>query len=181
MSLLLLCHFYADSSGKIAATIENQTSVTRNALQDWQRLRDYRGIFDCPAIFNGDKDAIETARKYVQCNPRHVIPDTEFLELTRNCSSFKTERGYTKNPVSQEELEFPLAFSILFHKDLEQVEYLLKTIYRPQNWYCLHLDADAPQVQLIVFSIFKQRKWSLGWIHKPVQNVCQPSQRTPTL
>ena len=143
--LLLPGNFYVDYSGKITSNIENETS-TRNALKDWQRSRDYTGIFNCPAIFNGDKDAIEKARKYVQNNPRHPIKDTKFLELTENCSSFKTERGYTKNPVSQEELEFPLAFNILFHKDFEQVEYLLRTIYRPQNWYCLHLDADAPQV-----------------------------------
>ena len=158
MSLLLLCDFYAESTGKITATIENQTSITHNALKDWQRLRDYDGIFDCPAIFDGNKDAIETARKYVQSNPRHIIRDTEFLALTRNCSSFKTDKGYTKNPVSQEELEFPLAFSILFHKNLEHVEYLLRTIYRQQNLYCLHLDADAPQVQLITFNIIKDRK-----------------------
>ena len=146
MTLLLLFLGYAYSSGKITPYIENQTSITRNALKDWQRLRPYSGIFDCPAIFDGNKDAIETARKYVQSNPRHSIKDTEFVELTKNCSLFKVQRGYTNNPVSQEELEFPLAFSILFHKDLEQVEYLLRTIYRPQNWYCLHLDADAPQV-----------------------------------
>ena len=35
-------------------------------------------------------------------------------------------------------------FSILFYKDLDQVVRLLRAIYRPQNYYCLHLDKKAP-------------------------------------
>ena len=140
---------YVEHSGKVEVNVENQTSTTPNALKEWRRLRDYGGIFNCPAILDGNKDAIERAKKYSYNNPRHPIQDTEFIELTKNCSAFKTERGYTDNPVSKEELEFPLALSILFHKDLEQVENLLRTIYRPQNWYCLHLDADASEVLFI--------------------------------
>ena len=37
-----------------------------------------------------------------------------------------------------------LLFSVLFHKDLDQVVRLLRAIYRPQNYYCLHLDKKAP-------------------------------------
>ena len=139
-------YLYADTHSKIITKVENQTSNTRNVLKEWRSLRNYNGIFNCPAILDGNKEAIKTAKKYVQSNPRHPIKDTEFLEIPSNCSSFKRQRGYTNNPVSEEEREFPLAFSILFHKDLEQVENLLRIIYRPQNWYCLHLDADAPQV-----------------------------------
>ena len=135
-------------SGEVTVPVENQTLVTYRALNDWQVLRNYNGIFNCPAIFDGNNDAIEKAKEYVRTNPRNPIPDIDFIKLTNNCSLFKVRKGYTKNPVSQEELEFPLAFSILFHKNLEHVEYLLRTIYRQQNWYCLHLDADAPQVAL---------------------------------
>ena len=141
---------YVELSGKIIVNVENQTSTTRNALKEWRSLRDYSGIFNCPAILDGNKDAIERAKKYSYSNPRHPIQDSEFIELTKNCSTFKTERGYTDIPVSKEELAFPLAFSILFHKDLEQVENLLRTIYRPHNWYCLHLDADASEVPFII-------------------------------
>ena len=141
--------FYVEPSAKITVHVENQTSTARNALKEWRSLRNYSGIFNCPAIWDGNKDGIEKAKKYSYSNPRHPIQDRKFIELTRNCTSFKTEIGYTDNPVSKEELEFPLAFSILFHKDLEQVENLLRTIYRPQNWYCLHLDADASEVLLV--------------------------------
>ena len=148
-SNLLSFFYFAEPSGKITVHVENQTSTTRNVLKEWRRLRDYRGI-NCPAILDGNKDAIETAKKYSYSNPRQPIQDTDFIEFTKNCSAFKTERGYTDNPVSKEELDFPLAFSILFHKDLEQVENLLRTIYRPHNWYCLHLDADASEVFLFL-------------------------------
>ena len=120
--------------------------VAHEALKIWQDLRNYSGIFNCPAIFDGNKNAIEVAKLYVRNNPRTHIPDVDFIKLTTNSLLFKVQRGYTNYPVSQEELEFPLAFSILFHQNLEQVENLLRTLYRPQNWYCLHLDADAPQV-----------------------------------
>ena len=121
-------------------------------MKEWRSLRDYSAIFNCPAILDGNKDAIQMAKHYSHSNAsnaRHPVQDREFVELTKNCSAFKTERGYTDNPVSKEELDFPLAFSILFHKDLEQVENLLRTIYRPHNWYCLHLDADASEVLLV--------------------------------
>ena len=50
--------------------------------------------------------------------PIMPIPDVEFNKLTRNCSSFKILRGYTDNPVSEEEREFPLAFTILYYPEL---------------------------------------------------------------
>ncbi|XP_045214018.2 N-acetyllactosaminide beta-1,6-N-acetylglucosaminyl-transferase-like [Mercenaria mercenaria] len=38
------------------------------------------------------------------------------------------------------EYAFPMAFSILVYRDIEQVERLLRLIYRPHNFYCIHLD-----------------------------------------
>ena len=34
--------------------------------------------------------------------------------------------------------------SVVFYKDVDQVVRLLRAIYRPQNYYCLHLDKKAP-------------------------------------
>ena len=44
---------------------------------------------------------------------------------------------------SKEENEFPLAFSIVMYKDPEQVVRLLRMIYRPSNYYCIHVDSKA--------------------------------------
>lgn len=47
---------------------------------------------------------------------------TDFLEDAKNCTTFINKYGYLRYPsVSLEELEFPIAFVLLFHKDLDQV------------------------------------------------------------
>jgi hypothetical protein len=45
--------------------------------------------------------------------------------------------------VSQFELEFPLAFTILTNENVEQFERFLRVIYRPHNVYCVHVDAKS--------------------------------------
>lgn len=50
-----------------------------------------------------------------------MIP-ADFLEDTKDCKRFINTFGYLRYPsVSSEEVEFPIAFIILFHKDLDQV------------------------------------------------------------
>ncbi|ESO98133.1 hypothetical protein LOTGIDRAFT_70416, partial [Lottia gigantea] len=43
-----------------------------------------------------------------------------------------------------EERNFPIAYNILLHKDFIQSEFLLRAIYRPQNYYCVHVDGFSP-------------------------------------
>ncbi|XP_025077849.1 beta-1,3-galactosyl-O-glycosyl-glycoprotein beta-1,6-N-acetylglucosaminyltransferase-like [Pomacea canaliculata] len=45
--------------------------------------------------------------------------------------------------VSQEETGFPLAFSLLVYRDVDQVVRLLRAIYRPHNLYCVHVDRKS--------------------------------------
>lgn len=47
--------------------------------------------------------------------------------------------------LSQEEENYPLAYIITIHKDLEMFVRLLRAIYAPQNIYCIHIDAKAPE------------------------------------
>ncbi|XP_077866672.1 core 2-GlcNac-transferase isoform X1 [Saccoglossus kowalevskii] len=91
-------------------------------------------------------------------NKNVTISDAMFhtLTTTDDCRYFAYSRGYTSKPVTQEELDFPLAFGILIHKDVYQFEQLLRTIYRPQNSYCIHVDKLAPDdVHIAVQSIVK--------------------------
>lgn len=62
-----------------------------------------------------------------------------YLSFPNNCSFFKSERN-----ISSEELSYPLAFSILIHSNLDQFDFLLRTIYRRQNYYCIHVDLKSP-------------------------------------
>ncbi|XP_074659158.1 beta-1,3-galactosyl-O-glycosyl-glycoprotein beta-1,6-N-acetylglucosaminyltransferase-like [Tubulanus polymorphus] len=61
-----------------------------------------------------------------------------------SCETFIRERRYITDPITDEEAAFPIAFSILIYKDLERFERLLRMIYRPQNYYCVHVDAKSP-------------------------------------
>jgi len=46
-------------------------------------------------------------------------------------------------PLSIEEAEYPLAFSITMFADVEQTERLLRAVYQPQNLYCIHIDTKS--------------------------------------
>ncbi|XP_002740704.1 beta-1,3-galactosyl-O-glycosyl-glycoprotein beta-1,6-N-acetylglucosaminyltransferase-like [Saccoglossus kowalevskii] len=71
-------------------------------------------------------------------------PDSNFTSL--NCTRFTADRGYKYKPVTKEEQDFPLAFGILMYSSAHQVEQLLRTIYRPHNIYCIHVDRKSPAV-----------------------------------
>ncbi|VDP89200.1 unnamed protein product [Echinostoma caproni] len=45
-----------------------------------------------------------------------------------------------------EEREFPLAFSLIVYTDANRVLRLFHAIYRPQNFYCIHIDRKSEPV-----------------------------------
>ena len=57
------------------------------------------------------------------------IPDKAYVNLTLDCDRFLAERGYL-NWVPEAEKGLSLAFSIIMYRDVEQVERLLRLIYR---------------------------------------------------
>ncbi|ESP05524.1 hypothetical protein LOTGIDRAFT_103000 [Lottia gigantea] len=61
-----------------------------------------------------------------------------------NCSEFRKVYGYDDYSISEEERNFPIAYNILLHTDFIQAEFLLRAIYRPQNYYCVHVDGFSP-------------------------------------
>ena len=139
----------------------NASSMARNAAKPvekaWRkRLRKMRQMFrrmeplfktkrvDCRAVFRRNQKEIQKAKK-VAASPKRLvgISDAHYEWATKNCTQFVRDRGYITVPLSAEEREFPIAYSLLVYKDLEMVERLLRAIYRPQNYYCLHIDASS--------------------------------------
>ena len=51
---------------------------------------------------------------------------------------------------SEEEADFPVAFSLIVYRYFDQVEQLLSSIYRSHNLYCFHVDTSAD-------SLFKEQ------------------------
>ncbi|KAG7226685.1 hypothetical protein INR49_014033, partial [Caranx melampygus] len=60
------------------------------------------------------------------------------------CSDWTRDLHFITRPLTREEEDYPLAFIIVVHKELELFVRLLRAIYMPQNVYCIHVDAKAP-------------------------------------
>ena len=48
--------------------------------------------------------------------------------------------------ISQEELNFPLAYFIITHTDARSMELMLATIFRPHSSYCIHIDPKSAPI-----------------------------------
>ena len=94
---------------------------------------------DCEGIIKGASDSINYAKKNVPSFTRRG-PDIEYFINISNCTVFRRDQGYIDHPLSLIERDFPLAFALIVYKNVEQVERLLRSIYRPHNYYCLHID-----------------------------------------
>jgi hypothetical protein len=75
-----------------------------------------------------------------------LINESNFIFNKTECGLFRHLRGYDSHHVSDFEIDFPLAFTILAHNNVEQLERLLRTIYRSQNVYCIHVDSKSSAV-----------------------------------
>ncbi|XP_064644630.1 beta-1,3-galactosyl-O-glycosyl-glycoprotein beta-1,6-N-acetylglucosaminyltransferase-like [Lineus longissimus] len=92
------------------------------------------------------------ANSYMASHPKNVESPKHFLKDTLDCVTFKENRGYVTSSVTEEEKNFPIAFSLLLYKDISQAERLLRAIYRPQNYYCIHLDSKSDKAHLDAIS-----------------------------
>jgi len=127
---------------------------------------------DCNALFRGDRNELTKVRKFQENNTKTVIPAVRYIQQASNCTRFVAERQYAVWPVNREEAMFPIAFSILMFKDVEQFERLLRAIYRPQNLYCIHVDKkSSPNIHAAVTAIARcfenvfvlQRPFDVFW------------------
>ena len=92
----------------------------------------------CAAILDNNEEEIRKARTVI---PTHSISDLLLEEQTANCSLMR--QLYPSCAYSTEEMQYPIAYSILCHTDAVQVERLLRILYQPQNVYCIHPDKKA--------------------------------------
>lgn len=61
---------------------------------------------------------------------------TEELKQFPYCSDYLLSRGFNKRQPSEDELEFPIAYSIVVHSHFGLVERLIRSIWRPQERFC---------------------------------------------
>ncbi|KAH9492361.1 N-acetyllactosaminide beta-1,6-N-acetylglucosaminyl-transferase [Bulinus truncatus] len=93
---------------------------------------------DCSLVLHGS-----VKNQELPLTVSRVFPH-QLTSLTSDCWSFIARSGFLRYPtVSEEEKDFPLAFTILFYKDIDQIVFLLRAIYRPHNVYCLNVDTKS--------------------------------------
>ncbi|XP_067829370.1 beta-1,3-galactosyl-O-glycosyl-glycoprotein beta-1,6-N-acetylglucosaminyltransferase 3-like [Heptranchias perlo] len=99
----------------------------------------------CSQIIRGDQTAVQQALLNSLDVSRRKPPLTayHYLNMTKDCAAFTEERKYLTFPLSKEERGFPIAYSIVIHENIEMFERLLRTIYTPQNVYCIHVDMKS--------------------------------------
>ncbi|KGL77295.1 Beta-1,3-galactosyl-O-glycosyl-glycoprotein beta-1,6-N-acetylglucosaminyltransferase 3, partial [Tinamus guttatus] len=100
---------------------------------------------NCSAIVRGDVAALQAAAlSRLEVANRKVprLPE-EYLNLTRDCGYYKAMRRFIEFPLSLEEAEFPIAYSMVIHDKIEMFERLLRSLYAPQNLYCIHVDSKS--------------------------------------
>ena len=76
-------------------------------------------------------------------NWKNNISDKDFYQNLKNCSYIKSIFNADNFYISDIEIDFPLAYAVLFYDSPQQIVRLLKVIYRPHNIYCLHPDGKA--------------------------------------
>ncbi|XP_067915976.1 beta-1,3-galactosyl-O-glycosyl-glycoprotein beta-1,6-N-acetylglucosaminyltransferase 3-like [Heterodontus francisci] len=101
----------------------------------------------CWKIIRGDPEAVQTAllKSITIANKHRVFTEIDYLSMTRDCDSLVKNRKYITFPLSAEERDFPLAYSMVINKNIEMFERLLRGIYAPQNVYCVHVDKKSPK------------------------------------
>ena len=61
----------------------------------------------------------------------------------RFAGNFHKADEISHNLFSNPDESFPLAYSLCVHNNIEQVERLLRAVYRPWNIYCIHVDQKS--------------------------------------
>ncbi|KAJ8034663.1 Beta-1,3-galactosyl-O-glycosyl-glycoprotein beta-1,6-N-acetylglucosaminyltransferase 3 [Holothuria leucospilota] len=142
LSTALTSYHHSD----IAPPFNGNTSTDCNFLSPYHKYWET----DCSSIFSKKWSSIKAINNVMDKNrvvgSLPVPTDKSFLNFTQNCSTFRNARKYPEQPNCKEEAAYPLAYIIVTHKEVAQVERLLRAIYQPQNIYCIHPDKKSPEI-----------------------------------
>ena len=119
------------------------TQISRAPPVDW----------NCTKLMNGDKAELKRVSNLLS-EKNNTKTNTSALYNT-NCSQIKEEfinNFYT----SEVERMFPIAFTLVVHKNAQQTVRFLKAIYRPHNLYCIHPDPNSGEDFREVFKLLSQ-------------------------
>lgn len=102
-----------------------------------------RDAVNCSGVY--EHEPLEIG-KSLEIRRRNIIDleDGDVAVMTSDCDIYQTLRQYHEKPVSRVEEDFPIAYSLVVHKDAIMVERLIRAIYNQHNLYCIHYDLKSP-------------------------------------
>lgn len=135
LSLLIICVLLVCvKHGCISEPSHMQTDSSFHTI--------HRYNIDCSAIY--DMDPVEVGKALVIRKQGAVeMKDESLTFLTSNCTLYTKYRGYDDVCVTDEEKDFPIAYSLVVHKSAWMVERLIGSLYSPSNIYCIHYDQKS--------------------------------------
>lgn len=127
-------------------TADPRSKLCKDQLYQTVRLSP-RADINCSRISRGDTTAVQEAlmSRLLRENKRDPFKEEAYLNMTKDCGLFKASRRYIEFPLSKDEDDFPIAYSMVVHEKIEMFERLLRAIYAPQNVYCVHVDQKSPE------------------------------------
>ena len=109
--------------------------------EECRQVMELNERIDCRAIMADNREALSSAERYMKSHPKLSVPKR--VRLPVGCRPYETNPFYRRVASSVEEELFPIAYSIVVHRNPAQLERLLRAVYWPQNIYCIHVDAKA--------------------------------------
>ncbi|XP_068941285.1 beta-1,3-galactosyl-O-glycosyl-glycoprotein beta-1,6-N-acetylglucosaminyltransferase 4 isoform X1 [Petaurus breviceps papuanus] len=131
-------------SGKGIYLVERSLSTSSYVRNRYTFVRgESRYKINCSHIY--EQEPVEIG-KTLEIRRKDIIDldDEDVVEITRDCKIYQAIRRYHLKPVSKEEQRFPIAYSLVVHKDAIMVERLIHAIYNSHNVYCIHYDQKSP-------------------------------------
>lgn len=105
----------------------------------------YADLPGCMAVISGDIDGRKKELQVLLASKirKNILSADFYVNATKDCASYINKRGFITEYLSQEEKDFPIAYSMVIHEKIEMFERLLRAIYAPQNIYCVHVDQKS--------------------------------------
>ena len=76
---------------------------------------------NCTLLFDNNISEQSKANEYHSQTEKIPLLEEYYINATRNCKTFKSERSYIEISVTEEEELFPIAYSIMLYKGLCKV------------------------------------------------------------
>lgn len=135
--------------GMLLSFVLWETGFNRQLLSDIKIPQQYYDdLPGCSAIITGDIQGKKGELEALLASKKRqtLLSEEYYLNVTKDCQAYIEKRAFITVPLSEEEKDFPIAYSMVIHEKIEMFERLLRAVYAPQNIYCVHVDQKSTKV-----------------------------------